>query len=318
MKEVILSPVSNFTEEVDAIEARIIKLLKDELYLPLLREADDTLRLTNAADSLTSAIMSGRVTYYRGLFKGRFSASISRELRSLKCVWDRGQGCYRLPLSKLPEHIKHAIKMSEYQAIKKLEAIDRRIRELSPVKIAEQLRLADLFDRSIHKIDGNIQKTLDRITVMPKLTDEARAKIAESYNTNMTRYIQDFTEKEIITLRSKVEKHTMEGGRYEDMIETIQRRYEVSQSKAKFLARQETNLFVSSFKEARYKDAGIVEYVWKCVVGTPTHPVRHSHKILDGKKFRYDSPPTTSSNGKRNNPGEDYGCRCTSRPVVKF
>lgn len=316
MKEKILNPVGNLTSEVDSIEARIVRLLRVELYLPLLEVNDE--KITNSGDALTKAIMAGRVTFYRGQFKGVFNASVTKELKALKAVWDREHGCFRLTLSKIPDHLKHAIRLSEGVMIKKLEAIDRRLKELSSAKIAEQLKVADLMDTSLYRVNRNIEQTLEKLTVMPTLTEEAREKLSKEYNQNMNLYIQDFAEEEIVKLRAKMENHIKSGGRYEDMIQHIQRRYEVSKSKAKFLARQETNLFMSKFKEARYGDAGIKEYIWRNVVGSENHPVRHSHKILNGKKFRFDDPPIVNDKGDRKNPGEDFGCRCTARPVVKF
>ena len=92
----------------------------------------------------------------------------------------------------------------------------------------------------------------------------------------------------------------------------------MSQRKAKFLASQETRLLTSKLKEVRYKDVGIDEYIWQTVKGTPEHPVRPMHKKLNGTKQRFSSPPITNEKGQRNNPGEDYRCRCVARPIVKF
>jgi SPP1 gp7 family putative phage head morphogenesis protein len=163
-----------------------------------------------------------------------------------------------------------------------------------------------------------MESAAKNILVMPRLTDSEREKIADEYTLNLTRYIQTFTEKEIVNLREKIEKNVMSGSRYESIIQSIKRSYGVSQNKAKFLARQETNLMMSSFKAARYQSAGVEEYIWTTVVGSKNHPVRPMHKALDGKIFRFDSPPITSQDGQRNNPGEDFGCRCTARPIVRF
>lgn len=121
-------------------------------------------------------------------------------------------------------------------------------------------------------------------------------------------------------LRKQVMAAAFRGNRYDALVKTIQRSYGVTVSKAKFLAHQETNLLMAKFKETRYTDAGIVEYRWRCVTGSKLHPVRPSHKALDGKIFRFDDPPITtppSEAPRRNNPGEDYGCRCTAVPVVR-
>jgi SPP1 gp7 family putative phage head morphogenesis protein len=95
----------------------------------------------------------------------------------------------------------------------------------------------------------------------------------------------------------------------------------VSANKAKFLARQETSLMTTKLKETRYREAGVNEYKWKTVAGSKLHPVRPSHKILEGRIFRWDDPPITTPPGeavRRNNPGQDYNCRCFAQPIVRF
>ena len=60
-------------------------------------------------------------------------------------------------------------------------------------------------------------------------------------------------------------------------------------------------------------DAGIEEYIWST---TGDERVRDSHRELNGKKFRWDTPPE-NSDGRACHPGEDYQCRCIGRPVFK-
>ena len=41
------------------------------------------------------------------------------------------------------------------------------------------------------------------------------------------------------------------------------------------------------------------------------------HKDLDGKIFEFANPPITNEKGDRNNPGEDWQCRCEAIPIVE-
>lgn len=318
-KTVTLSPVKESTEDYEAIEKAIAKLFREELYLPVLRLAEiETSVLKNAKYDLAGAIAAGRVTFYRGQFKGRFSASISRELRDIGAKWDRKQGCWKIPLGDLPPHIVDAISRSESKFDRILQRIDSLISDFLPEKIAEKISLRKLFSRTIFRVNRDIEKSVQGITVVPKLTDRMSEKISEEYETNMKKYIKGWLEEEIVELRARVKKSVLTGNRHENLVKTIQKSYQVSYSKAKFLARQETSLMTSKFKESRYISGGVTEYMWGCVAGSPKHPVRASHKALEGKVFSWKNPPITSPDGKRNNPGEDFNCRCFAKPVVRF
>ncbi len=119
-------------------------------------------------------------------------------------------------------------------------------------------------------------------------------------------------------LRMKVQENVLAGNRYEGLVSDITKSFNVTASKAKFLARQETKLMTTKLKEDRYKEAGISEYKWVCVTGSKNHPVRPMHKKNNGMIFSFDNPPTVDENGSRKNPGQDYNCRCMAVPIVRF
>ena len=120
------------------------------------------------------------------------------------------------------------------------------------------------------------------------------------------------------------------GNRREALIKKFMESYNVTENKAKVWARQETNLLMAKFKETKYLEAGVEEYEWRCV-HMPHQPsptaiykpgeVRYSHAILEGKIFSWKNPPVTTRPGekqRRNNPGQDYQCRCFALPLVRF
>lgn len=316
----LLRPIKESTADYDHIEAAIIRLFKAEIYSPLMKEFGEKETLKNALTpySLLRAIQDGHITFYRGRFKGRFSAKISKELKSMGAVWESKTVSFKFPTSKLPQEISHAISISEAKFNKTLEKIDEKLMKIDIKGIASKLSVEKIFDKTLWRVSTEIGSTLKAISVQPKLTDEMRAKIAVEYNENMKKYIVEWGEDEIKTLRSRIAEHAFSGKRYEGMIGEIKHSYGVSQAKAKFLARQETSLYVSKLKETLYTDAGVNKYKWACVVGSPGHEVRHSHKILQDKIFTWDNPPVVNEKGERKNPGEDYGCRCFPIPVVEF
>ncbi len=315
-----LEPIRDTPEDYERIEYAIGVVFREQIYIPLLVELGAPSKtLKNSLDDLANAISSGRISFYRGKFTGTFNAATSRELKRLGATWVRKDSAWRIPQSRLPIEITNAIRQSEARFEQTLGRIDKRLQQLLPEEIADKVKLEKLFDTTLWRLNKKIVKGL---TVAPELTDDRRAKIAEEYTNNMKLYIKEWTEKEIVKLREEVQAKVFAGDRFESMIKTIQDSYGVSQRKAKFLARQETNLLLAKFKAARYTDVGIREYKWRCVVGSPNHPVRPRHKQLDaeskeGKLFRFDDPPRMDD-GKKKNPGEDYNCRCVAIPVVKF
>ena len=104
----------------------------------------------------------------------------------------------------------------------------------------------------------------------------------------------------------------------EKLAKKIKASYGVSQSKATFLARQESNLLLAKFRESRYNEIGCDEYIWQTVVGSPSSPVREGHARLNGTRQRFSNPPVVNKKGDRKNPSEDYGCRCRPKPVIRF
>jgi SPP1 gp7 family putative phage head morphogenesis protein len=298
------------------------ELFRQEIYYPLLREIDlPKVVVQNSKDELLEAIRSGRITFHVKAFFGRFSAAISRELKKLGATWDKLRKAWKIPEGALPIEVRAAISMSENRMKELAARADRVLAKLIPGNIAEKFQASNLLDRLIKKTDNSFRDSVRDIIVPPQLSDKARARIASEWQENMRLWIKNFTEEEISKLRQSIQESTFTGNRHEGMIETIQRSFDVSANKAKFLARQETSLLMSKFKQVRYNDSGISEYRWGCVAGSKNHPVRTWHRALEGKTFRWDTPPITSKPGdpvRRNNPGEDFYCRCFARPIVRF
>lgn len=323
-----LKPIKESTEEYDAIEAKIKALFKREIYLPLLREFSiNGKALRNSIEDLKKAIQSGRLTFNQGKFSGKLNATLSQELRSVGAKWNKISKCYSIRLEDLPLEVRLAISGSEYKFLDKIRQIDAKLSQVIPEELASRLKIENLFDRTLWKVESQFQKSVKNLTIAPKLTEDQAKRIASEWQTNMHYWIKNFTEEQIVKLRKDMQKSVYAGNRYGSAIKSIQDSYQVTANKAKFLARQETALLMTKHKEVRYQEAGVNEYKWRSVAGTPAHPVRPRHKALSDASqihheiFRFDDPPITSEPGtpeRRNNPGADFNCRCTSVPVVRF
>lgn len=329
-------------EIADPIQFEILRVLKELLFFPIINEINKKPKqvLKNANEetstpALVKAITDGRVYFYRGQFKGEFTSAISKDLRKLGATWDGETRTFNLQATQLPIEVSNAISTSSATFASMVKRIDRKLSQLVPAEIAEAMNFSQIFEKIVYKVDQDItdsikagtatkkqmREAIESITITPKLSEGQSRQISEEYNQNLKLDIKGFTEQEIIKLRATIEEKTMKGERLESIIKSIQDTFQVSQTKAKFLARQETRLMTTKLKEVRYLDAGLTEYKWRCVVGSKAHPVRDAHKKLDGKTFSWNNPPITTEPGqpiRRNNPGQDFNCRCTAVPIVRF
>jgi SPP1 gp7 family putative phage head morphogenesis protein len=124
-----------------------------------------------------------------------------------------------------------------------------------------------------------------------------------------------------------IETAWTKGLRVEVLRKELQKRFEVSKSRADLIARDQVLKLNSQITKTRQTSAGIVEYVWTTshderVRGNPDgkYPDSDSdHYSLDGTRQRWDAPPVTNpKTGETNHPGEDYQCRCVAVPVLSF
>lgn len=319
MKILELNPVPERPDDFDRIEKAISTFLSREFYAPLLSEIDETPKvLKNDLSKLADAIAAGRIQFVRGHFEGSFSAAVSKELKLIGAKWDRKHGWWKILHTDLPVDLRVAIGTSESKFAQISDKVQKKLEAVLPEEMAEKLRLDALIDTSIFKIEKDLKRSTGNITVMPQLTPHRRKVLAEEYNKNAQLSISGWLQKEIVKLRKQVQKNMFNGNRYEDLIDIIHKSHEVSQNKAKFIARQETKIFINTYKNSRYQDAGVNKYRWQTVAGTKDHPVREDHKRLNGKIFSFDDPPVVNSKGDKKNPGFDFGCRCVAIPIVKF
>lgn len=316
-----LAPIDLTEDDFKELQAAIVRLLYLEVYKPLIEVVPgvDKKSIQNSKDDVLRAIQTGKIVFNQGKFKGAMNSRISGGLRSLGARWDRKEKVWRILLNDLPEEYQKAIKFSEERYVRQFSSFNDALGKILPEKIAEKADFSKILDRKLFKLDDKISKQLDAITVAPQLTKEEKEMLAEEYNNNLKLEIKKFTDEQVRSLRSKVERNVYSGNRYENLIDTIRRSYKVTENKAKFLARQETKLMTSKYREVRYKSAGSPGYYWKCVLGTKNHPVRPDHKILDGDFFTWDNPPIVDRRtGRRCHPGQDFNCRCRARVVMRF
>lgn len=136
-------------------------------------------------------------------------------------------------------------------------------------------------------------------------------------------YIKSVPEETLGEMKDVILDGYEQGKTYTSIVSDIQDRYNVSKSKAKFLARDQISTLNAQITKKQQTDAGCNSYIWST---SKDSRVRDCHASLDGKEFSWDDPPemwymTKSGikySGRRCHPGEDYCCRCVALPKFIF
>tara|TARA_Y100001963_G_scaffold17759_1_gene21938 strand:- start:31131 stop:32105 length:975 start_codon:yes stop_codon:yes gene_type:complete len=305
---------------IEEIEKEIKRVFYREVYTPLMREASQRPNtVKNSMDELTRAVSEGRVYFNRGYFKGSFNAKISKAIRDLGGSYDRKKKAYRLPKSNLTEPVKYAIASSEASFVKTVDRVKTKLSQFDVEDVVSKMRLEQIFDQALFQIDRDIGQGLEGIMVAAKMTPKEKENFAKEYTNNLRLTIKDWTAEETRKMRENIQKNVLGGARRNHLIDVFKKSYGASGNKAKFWARQETNLMLEKFKQSRYTSNGVNEYEWRTVKGSPLHPVRPDHEVLNKTIQRFDQPPVVDrKTGRRANPGEDYNCRCFAAPIVRL
>lgn len=334
MKAKVVRGVEVKSKDVELLEEKLKQFLFKEIYLPLLSDipALDDKKLLNAKSDVKRALAEGRIAFYRGKFSGKFTAAVSKQLRDLGASFDRASSTWNIQLNSLPEDIQESIRISETAFNRVGTKVLGTLEGFNSSEIAKKISFEKLFDSSILDLENKFQRQiaglgykgarksqLKDLMVAPDLTAGARKILAKNYSNNLKLYVKNFIDDEIIRLRETMTSNFYKGNRYEGMIRELQNSFGITASKAKFLAKQETKLLQSNYRQARYQDAGSEGYTWRCVKGTPKHPVRPEHKALDGKYIRWSEPPIVDSKtGRRAHAGADFNCRCDCVVEIRF
>ena len=126
---------------------------------------------------------------------------------------------------------------------------------------------------------------------------------------------------------SNVFTNYKKGFRHSELINEIRARGNVSYSRAKLIARDQTAKVNADFNEERNKKLGFDVYKWK---GTGDERERDSHMVLNNMLCKYSDPTVYSDDegktwkkrksigGFIGKCGEDYQCRCLAIPYIKF
>ena len=307
----------------DDVESWIKKLFLERLFKPVvasirsawLSKKPNLLNSKRDESALIRAIETGQITVSKsGIVKGATSSSIVKGLRAFGAK--RNYSNSEWYFYAIPEEVAMATDLfqklkfrAEEAAIKALEDALLSI-EIEADK-SEGVKQATI--KAAHDFDSHAKNAIG--INFPDLSPAAKSDIEKSYKKNLSRYIKSMGRTQVEKLRSNIQKWVIdENMRADDIADEIKDIKGETDRHAEFLAQQETNLFLSAYQTARYLDVGVNRYVW---ITRDDSSVRETHKELHGRVFDFRKPPITSVDGRRNNPGEDFRCRCLASPILE-
>lgn len=200
--------------------------------------------------------------------------------------------------------------------------IPRRPIEFSLTKLAQKFggiedtanRLATAAaQRSLAETDKRLAAVIGesmKVDISVALTESGpiRASVTKAVQANVD-LIKSIPEQYFEKLETTVWDNLVDGMRFEDLADKIQRVADVTESRAKLIARDQTSKMNGAFNEARQTSVGIDKYIWST---SGDERVREEHAANDGKIFDWNDPPATG------HPGEDIQCRCVALPYVEL
>lgn len=119
--------------------------------------------------------------------------------------------------------------------------------------------------------------------------------------------ITSIDERYFSDIEAVVSEAARTGTRSEVLAKDLQRRYQVSRSRAKLIARDQTAKLNGQIARRQQEALGVSGYIWRT---SEDERVRDTHEPLNGTRQSWARAPSVG------HPGEDFQCRCTAEPVL--
>jgi len=320
MAKRVCAGVKHYDEHTEALYRPILAYAEDVLEFPIVDaladwEDDLTNNRRNANQSLLAgAIAAGIIVYHDGLFTGHFNAGTSRGLRELGAKFSKWTKSFKLDASALPIEIKQAVAVATVKS-----------RELHAGLAALLLLIGSNVEHAetdinttaaAMVIDRNVVEQLKKTVPTPVVVPDVKLSIADL--ADLKAQVDDAIKKTVAEsardIAAAIAKNELEGASITKLRELINVALERVRTRTKAIAERETALFIAKERERLYKSIGAESYIWQTRLD---ERVRPGHRVLEGHQFSWDSPPVTNhATGDRNNPGEDWNCRCCPLPLI--
>ena len=190
------------------------------------------------------------------------------------------------------------------------------LRWASPVLTSRADKIAgDFVQASLKKSERDLKKSvgIDAFSGNAKMQEYLRASSianAQLIKSIPGRYLEDVSATVMENMRA--------GMRPSYISKSLQDKYGISERRAKFIARDQTGKINGDLAEKQQVAAGFEYFQW---LDSDDSRVRHWHSVIANRVteygkgvYRWDNLPLNEK-GIPIKPGQDYGCRCTSKPI---
>nr|DAY67406.1 MAG TPA: Minor capsid component [Caudoviricetes sp.] len=147
--------------------------------------------------------------------------------------------------------------------------------------------------------------------LLEKITNEWYASQSQLINSIVSTY----TDK----LGTIISNAVQRGSLYKDVYADVKHLYDITDNRAKFIARNEIGNLNAITTKNRQKEAGINCYEWST---SRDERVRESHREKEGNLYYWNRSTPREINGRKVypspalHPGMDYNCRCVAIPII--
>lgn len=119
--------------------------------------------------------------------------------------------------------------------------------------------------------------------------------------------IQSLPSRYLDEVEGEVLRNFQQGRRAEQFMGDLEDRYNVAESRAALIARDQISKLNGALTKNRQESLGIEAYFWRT---SQDERVRESHAELEGQRILWSDPP------EEGHPGSAINCRCTADPDV--
>lgn len=174
--------------------------------------------------------------------------------------------------------------------------------------LAINSRNRENFRRTFKQVMG-----VDVLAAEPWIEDEVSAFMTEN-----TSFIKSIGMEHLADVEQMVFRNVKAGNGPGIIAKEMRDIFNLSENRARLIARDQTGKFHSRLTRLRYEGVGLERYKWRTLQDSR---VRDDHEDLEGTIHEFSDPPVTVTRGaragQRNNPGEDIQCRCWPEPIFE-
>lgn len=277
---------------------------------------------------LVDALRRGTIQYIGDIVTGTMDAKLVKALRALGAEPTRFDGgvAFRLPRWASPGWFTTEAAAANARAENIHKALARELDALQTRLEGGQMALPIPGAEVVEAIEHGFESASTVIGITKRIPAAAREAMEQRYVEQVRPFVAEATAQYIDGVHKAVADNAARGYRYETIVADIQHFVGVSERKARFLARQETSLFMSGYRRERFTAAGVRDYRWSTSHDIRVRPYADKaklkkygdHRILDKQVFNYErkAPAQYMSSKKPCNPGEDFGCRCADLAIL--